>query len=129
MPERSEHIAGPRLDWTAVSGLLTPSQPNFRNATQPGHADVGRLAAWVARLPEGNRNAGLFWAACRVAETGQPGHLDALAEAAQAAGLPEREIARTIASARRSAGREQPVPSQRGRRAEPRSEPEPEAVT
>jgi hypothetical protein len=127
--ERSERMAGPRLDWTAVSGLLTPSQPYFRNATQPGYPDADRMAAWVARLREGNRNAGLFWAACRVAETGQPGHLDALAEAAQAAGLHGGEISRTIASARRSAGREQPVMSQRGRRAEPRSEPESEAVT
>jgi hypothetical protein len=128
-PQRTMHTAGPRLDWAAVSGLLTPSQPDFRNATPPGQADAGRLAAWVARLREGNRNAGLFWAACRVAETGSQSSLDALGEAAQAAGLPEREIARTIASARRSAVREQPVVSQRGRSAEPRSEPEPEAVT
>ena len=70
----------------------------------PGHANAARLAAWVARLPEGNRNAGLFWAACRAAETGHPEALDALAEAAQTAGLPEDEIRRTIASARRSAG-------------------------
>jgi Bifunctional DNA primase/polymerase, N-terminal len=128
-PQPSERAAGPRLEWAAVSGLLAPSQQTFRNATPPGQADAGRLAAWVARLPEGNRNAGLFWAACRVAETGHPSALAALAEAAQAAGLPEREIARTIASARRSAGREQPVVSQHGRDAEQRSEPEPEAAT
>jgi hypothetical protein len=128
-PGHSGQTAGGRLDWAAALALLQPRQPPPQLERPAGHADADRLAAWVARLPEGNRNAGLFWAACRVAETGQPGHLDALAEAAQAAGLPEREIARTIASARRSAGREQPVMSQRGRRAEPRSEPESEAVT
>jgi hypothetical protein len=127
--ERTECPTGPRLGWAAVSGLLAPSQPYFRNATPPGHAEADRLAAWVARLPEGNRNAGLFWAACRVAETGYSNDLDILAEAAQAAGLPEWEIARTIASAHRSAGREQPGVSPRGRRAGPRSDHEPEAVT
>ena len=71
---------------------MSPRQPHPQPARPPGHADTGRLAAWVARLPEGNRNAGLFWAACRAAETGHPGALDALAEAARTAGLPEREI-------------------------------------
>ena len=30
--------------------------------------DIGRLARWVARQAEGNRNAGLFWAASRALE-------------------------------------------------------------
>jgi hypothetical protein len=128
-PGRTEHTTGPRLDWVAVSGLLAPAQPYFSNAQPPGNTDADRLAAWVTRLPEGNRNAGLFWAACRVAETGNQSSLDAVAEAARAVGLPEREIARTIASARRSAGRGQPVFSQPGSRAEPRSGHEAEAVT
>jgi hypothetical protein len=125
--ERIDGEAGPRLHWTAVAGLLAPTQPFLRNARPPGHADADRLAAWVARLPEGNRNAGLFWAACRAFEADHPGALDALADAAQAAGLAEREIVRTIASARRSTGRERPVLSHR-RHAEPRPEPESEAV-
>ncbi len=128
-PGRSLHPASPRLDWSAAVALLAPPQANLRNAPSPGHADTGRLAAWVAQLPEGNRNAGLFWAACRAAETGHPAALDALADAAHAAGLPEREVARTITSARRSAGREPPDPSRRGRHAEPRPDHEPEAVT
>ena len=61
------------------------------------------LAAWVERLEEGNRNSGLFWAACRVVEDGRAGRLGDLAEAAKRTGLPRREIARTIASARRTA--------------------------
>lgn len=63
-----------------------------------------QLAAWVAALPEGNRNAGLFWAACRLGEAGMP-ELDtfgALEPAASAAGLEAREIAATIRSAHRA---------------------------
>ena len=126
-PGRMGQTAGGRLDWAAAVALLEPRQPHPQPARPPGHADTGRLAAWVARLPEGNRNAGLFWAACRAAETGHPGALDALAEAAQTAGLPEQEIARTIASARRSAGRERPARSRR-HHAEPRAEHDSEAV-
>jgi hypothetical protein len=32
--------------------------------------DVSRIAAWVATRGEGERNRGLFWAACRLAENG-----------------------------------------------------------
>ncbi len=126
-PGRIGQTAGGQLDWTAVVALLEPRQPHPQPARPPAFADTGRLAAWVARLPEGNRNAGLFWAACRAAETGHPGALDALAEAAQTAGLSPQEIARTIASARRSAGRERVARSRR-RHAEPRPVHDSEAV-
>jgi Bifunctional DNA primase/polymerase, N-terminal len=119
--------AGGRLDWAAAVALLDPPQPKPQPARPPRHADAARLAAWVAHLQEGNRNAGLFWAACRAAETGHPGTLDALSEAAQTAGLPEEEIRRTIASARRSAGHQRPVRARPQHGAEP--EPEPEAVS
>jgi hypothetical protein len=102
--QEDRQAAGGRLDWTAAAALLNPPQPRPQPVRPPGYADPVRLAAWVARLPEGNRNTGLFWAACRAAETGRPAALDALAAAAETAGLPEAEIARTIASARRSAG-------------------------
>jgi len=119
--------AGGSLNWAAAVDLLEPRQPSLQSARPPGHADTGRLAAWVARLPEGNRNSGLFWAACRAAETGRPGALDTLAEAARTAGLPEPEIERTITSARRAAGH-QSQPGARRRHAEPSSGPESEAV-
>ena len=62
--------------------------------------DIGRLAAWVAAQPEGNRNAGLYWAACRAVEADvDPGEL---AAAAVQAGLSETEALRTIGSARRA---------------------------
>jgi hypothetical protein len=126
-PEPMGHTAGGRLDWAAAVALLEPGQPHPQPARPPGHADTDRLAAWVARLPEGNRNAGLFWAACRAAETGYPGALDTIAKAARIAGLPEREVTRTIASARRNAGRDRSALSRRPD-AEPRPEHDSEAV-
>jgi hypothetical protein len=92
------------LDWAAVTRLLDP-QPQHRPdraAEQP--ADPSRVAGWVARLPEGNRNDGLFWAANRALDAGLT-DLGELAEAARQAGLDDREMARTLASARRPADR------------------------
>lgn len=67
-------------------------------------ADASRLAAWVANRAEGERNRGLFWAACRLAENGiQPSDaLDVLSVAAGRAGLAEREITATVRSAYRT---------------------------
>jgi hypothetical protein len=126
-PARRGQMADSRLDWDVAVALLQPRQPHPQPTRSADHADTDRLAAWVARLPEGNRNAGLFWAACRAAESGRIGALDAISEAAQSAGLPAHEIARTIASARRSAGVEQSIPPRR-HRAEPKPEHESEAV-
>ena len=76
--------------------------------------DAERLAAWVAGRGEGERNRGLFWAACRLAENGVSAAdaLDALGAAAQSAGLGEREIATTVRSAYRAT---QPAPEPAGR--------------
>ena len=128
--QQDRQPAGGRLDWAAAIALLDSPQRKPQAERPPGH-DAARLADWVAQLPEGNRNAGLFWAACRAAETGQHGALDALAGAAGTAGLPEEEIRRTIASARRSTGHQQPARARQLHRAETQheSEPEPEAVT
>jgi len=66
-------------------------------------ADVSRLASRVASLREGERNLGLFKAACRLAEHGLPSGdaLDVLSAAASQAGLGGREIERTVGSAYR----------------------------
>lgn len=90
-----------RLDWQAVVRLLDPPLPPRR----PGRSAGSRaLVAWVAGLGEGNRNADLFWAACRLAEAGSPsGDLEQLAAAAVQAGLSEDEARRTVASAARKA--------------------------
>lgn len=55
------------------------------------------LAAFVASRKPGDRNRGLFWAACRAAEDG----LDPapLAEAAGQAGLDPEQVAHVIVSA------------------------------
>jgi hypothetical protein len=125
-PGHTDATTGGRLDWATAVAFLEPGRQDPDPARPPGHADTGRLAAWVARLPEGNRNAGLFWAACRATEAGHPGVLQDLAAAARASGLPAAEVARTIASARRSTGRQEPAVSPR--RTEPKTEHEPEAV-
>jgi hypothetical protein len=72
-----------------------------------------RLAAWMASRPEGARNHGLFWAACRMVEDGHPltSTLTLLGDAACRAGLPEQEVERTIRSAHRIATRLSPRPS------------------
>jgi len=66
--------------------------------------DAQVLAGWVAGRGEGERNRGLFWAACRLAEAGTPpaATLDALGPAAEHAGLGSREIMATIRSAYRT---------------------------
>ena len=108
------------LDWAAVTGLLEPQPDRPARPVLAASGDVGRLAAWVERLEEGNRNAGLFWAACRAVESGQPGWLDEIAAAAARTGLTEREIARTIGSARRGARPPRRHRSRSGRRRDER---------
>jgi len=61
------------------------------------------LTRWVRQLPEGNRQAGLFWAACRFAEHGIS-DVAPLVDAAIANGLEEREVMRTVACAAREGG-------------------------
>lgn len=90
------------LDWAEVTRLLEPQRERLIRRRVATIEDPARLVAWVARLEEGNRNCGLFWAACRAVETGQESLLGSLASAAATTGLPDREITRTIVSARRT---------------------------
>jgi hypothetical protein len=90
------------LDWAAVRRLLDPQPQRSLPWAGTGATDPSRLAEWVARLPEGNRNDGLFWAASRALDSGVT-DLAELAEAARMTGLDAREIARTLASARKHA--------------------------
>ena len=96
------------VDATALRRLLRPPrQPRpARPLTPSGRLDGQRLAAWLASQPIGNRNGGLFWAACRFAEQHLPedqAH-QLLGAAAQQVGLPEAETVATIRSAYRTAG-------------------------
>lgn len=61
------------------------------------------LSRWVSRLREGERNHGLFWAACRMSEAGivEEAIVDVLGPAAMRIGLDADEIERTVRSAHR----------------------------
>jgi hypothetical protein len=91
------------LDWAAVTRLLEPSrQPGRPAPAQPPGRALSQLARWVARQPEGNRNAGLFWAANRALDADPGADLSTLAAAARHAGLTDPEITRTLDSARKT---------------------------
>ena len=91
------------LDWATVTALLEPSRQPHRPQPGPGPGrDLSHLARWVASQQEGNRNAGLFWAANRALDADPVADLSPLAAAARQAGLGEPEITRTLDSARKS---------------------------
>lgn len=108
-------IGGTRLDPGPVDGdrireLLTPRRPaqpsRPADPVPPDTADrVAALRSWLSRAQEGNRNASLFWAACRMVELGatESDTLAQLGPAAQHVGLDDREITTTIRSAHRTA--------------------------
>lgn len=103
-------LCGPRqetrpVDAQALRDLLDPRpQHSPSRPTIVGARDAQQLAAWVARRAEGERNRGLFWAACRLAESGLglTEVADALTPAAEYIGLDGREIIGTIRSAFRT---------------------------
>jgi hypothetical protein len=101
----THHPQSGGLNWAAVTSLLEPGRTRPAHPRAAAPSDLNHLSAWVERLQEGNRNAGLYWAACRAVEAGQPAVLDDLAQAAAATGLTDREIARTISSAKRGSQR------------------------
>ena len=90
------------LDWAAVTGLLEPRRQSQRPQPRPApDRDLSHLARWVASQSEGNRNAGLFWAANRALDADPAADLSPLAAAARQAGLDDKEITRTLDSARK----------------------------
>jgi hypothetical protein len=94
------------LDWAAVTRLLQP-EPRHQRSRHPQTArDLTGLARWVASQPEGNRNAGLFWAANRALDADPATDLSQLADAARQAGLGDAEITRTLHSARTTTHRQ-----------------------
>lgn len=112
MPGRYELIGSARADAAPVdaAALRAFLDPRPQSSFRPGGAsraqDAERLAGWVAALGEGERNRGLFWAACRLAEAGSSpaAAVDTLGPAAEYAGLPPREVFATIRSAYRTIG-------------------------
>jgi Bifunctional DNA primase/polymerase, N-terminal len=98
------HPRDATVDWSTIKSVLQPEterRPQHRpERSTEATGDVSRLASWLARQPEGNRNHGLYYAANRALEAGHDG-LEELAEAGRQLGLSEREITKTIESARR----------------------------
>ena len=106
---KTSPAATARLDWAAVTRLLQPQRQPAPPASRapgprPGPQPPGPLGR---RQPEGNRNAGLFWAANRALDADPAADLSPLAAAARQAGLTDPEITRTLDSARRT-GRHPP---------------------
>ncbi|WP_231123824.1 bifunctional DNA primase/polymerase [Nocardioides sambongensis] len=98
------HEARP-LDAQRLRNLLEPPRPAPPRAPTRALGSPEGLANYVASRPEGERNRGLFWAACRMVEEGHGFDTtrSILGDAARSAGLPERETESTIRSAYRIA--------------------------
>ena len=98
--------ADPRpVDGDRIRELLTPIRPRVTTARAgSARAEAERLTHWLGGAVEGNRNASLFWAACRLAEHGidEQGIHDLLDRPALGVGLGAREIDATIRSAWRT---------------------------
>lgn len=92
------------VDAAALREFLDPRPPLPRRDAPVRSLDADRLGRWVATLSEGERNRGLFWAACRLAENGTSptDTLAVLGPAAEHIGLSQREVSVTIRSAYRT---------------------------
>lgn len=94
-----------QVDAVRLRSFLEPPRPTL---SQRGSGLLGsrpdKLAEWVASQPEGGRNRGLFWAACRMAEDGHAFDSTStlLGNAARSSGLDDREVLTTIRSAYRT---------------------------
>jgi hypothetical protein len=94
------------IDASALRQFLDPKPAP--DATFPANArrevDEERIAGWLATRGEGERNRALYWAACRLAESGiaDQSARNVLVPAAERAGLRKPEILTTIRSAYRT---------------------------
>ena len=88
------------VDAGALRKFVDP-RPVRKSLAPAGVVSGEVLSRWVSRLREGERNHGLFWAACRLSEAGVVADaiVDVLGPAATHIGLDAREIERTVLSA------------------------------
>jgi hypothetical protein len=91
---------GRSLDWEAVRRALGAVPADDRRRGAYGGSGAA-LARYVRGLAEGERNRGLFWAACEALRCGFP-ELAVLREAALQTGLQAGEVDRCLASAART---------------------------
>ncbi len=115
------------VDAAALREFLDPRPPRAPWQSRPFRGSLeertAHIAAWLSGRSE-DRNVGLYWASCRLAENGATlsEAFDALGPVAEDIGLPPREIERTIRSAYR--GPAQPAPAQsNARQSQARREP------
>jgi hypothetical protein len=96
-------VDGGRLEAAVDPGRAERRSLAKRVGLRRSTVNADRLVGWVSSLQMGERNQGLFWAACRLAESGQAidDTLGLLTSAAERAGLVEREIRTTVVSAYR----------------------------
>jgi hypothetical protein len=115
-PSRTEHgtyqwefcdpdARGRPFNWSAAMEHLHGPAPRPEHKVASTSGDIGGLVGFLSLAQPGERNHSLYWTACRAAEKGLP--TDELLTTAIQIGLPEREAARTIQSAHKTAG--QPV--------------------
>ena len=88
------------IDAAALREFLDP-RPVRQERAAAGPVSGEVLAVWMARLREGERNHGLFWAACRLSESGVIAEaiVEVLGPAAERIGLDAQEVERTVSSA------------------------------
>lgn len=101
------HANAQPVDAAQLRSFLDPKPRKQAHIHRPVLSQTGgveRIVSWVGTLVEGERNRGLFWAACRLAEHGltSADTFDLLRSPALTVGLSEREVAITVRSAYRT---------------------------
>src|SRR6201988_2582073 len=91
----------PRLPHWVVQALRPPPQKIVAYDKSRAPKDICKLTDFISKSGEGSRNNILFWAACRLKESGQlsPSNEAALVYAAMAAGLKKPDAQKTVDSA------------------------------
>jgi hypothetical protein len=97
----------PALPGWALERLKPREESPFYREPGGDGGDVGHLVDYLRAAPEGERNAILFWCACRLAEENCGGSEEkaALVEAAVSIGLTRSEALKTVNSGLRRGGR------------------------
>lgn len=93
------------VDFSAIRGLLEPAPERPPFVPRPGQSRTAHLAAYVAGLPVGKRNAHTFWALNRALEAGDYETAEAIVAAALSNGLDSRAVNATLRSALRTTAR------------------------